>query len=155
MRWLHVERAVVEDPSVLPATSSGADQIVRIVVERIAEDEALRGNLTDDAFKPIVDWVMTLIPAAARRSAPETESDEASEQLSQATRRLIRALVQAVSDGDASPLANQFGPPLFTSEEAERAARAVPSEPLPQRSTGERAVALIGALSSALSAKQG
>lgn len=129
------------------------DVIARRVIERIAEDETLHGKLTDDAFKPIVDWVTSLVPAAAQRAALDPDPIEATEQLSQTTRQLIRALVQVVSNGDASSLASQFGPPLFTADEADRLRTAVPSEPLSDRSPVERSLVLIDALSAALSAK--
>jgi len=153
LRWLRVYRTPLDRAPVERAAQAKDDEISRQVIERLAEDESLRGELTDDAFKPILDWVMSLIPSAAHRAAPEPDPDEAAERLSDAARQTVRTLVRAVSGGETSSLRDQLQPPLLTADEADLARQAVPSYRLPGSSATERARALIAALKSALSEK--
>jgi hypothetical protein len=153
LRWLHAYRPPLDHAPVERVAPVKDDQIARQVIERLAEDESLRGDLMDDAFKPIIDWVTSLVPAAASRAAPDPDPDEAGEQLNDAARQTVRSLVRVVSDGDTSSLRDQLQPPLLTADEAERARQAVPDGPLPGSSAAERAQALIAALKSALPEK--
>ena len=102
LTWLRGFRTVPDQAAVERPAPINDDQIARRVIERLSEDESLRGDLTDDAFKPIFDWVTSLVPVAARRAAPEPDPDEAGEELSQAARQLLRALAQVVASGDTS-----------------------------------------------------
>ena len=45
---------------------SAAESLAQGAVERLLENESLRGDLTDAGFAPIVDWATTTLIAAAR-----------------------------------------------------------------------------------------
>jgi hypothetical protein len=119
-------------------------------LDRLAEDEALRGELTDDGFMPLLDWLSRLTTSAARRAANEPEPEATMEQVADTALRLGRAIVRAAERADASGLAGALAPPLLTPGMAARATAALP--PLaPDATPDERTQALVAALSAATS----
>lgn len=97
---------------------------IDLVLERLAEDEAPRGGLEDDAYGPLLAAVSAL---AAARSARFASTDE----LSAAARALLRATARAAASGRASGLADALapfgvGPPIGLAPDAAAAnARAI------------------------------
>lgn len=70
-------------------------------VERLAEDERLRGDLTDDGFNPLFTWGTDALTAAAQGVA-EAPDDAATARMAEAeatTKRLIEAVVRAAQEG--------------------------------------------------------
>jgi hypothetical protein len=102
-----------------PATqtdAAGAGDLAQRVAERLSEDEALRGSLTDAGFGPLLDWATNIVTAAAHRTSASGAAN--ADTLSDAARNLLRALVQAAESGDASSVHDAFSQPLFTAEES-------------------------------------
>lgn len=154
LRWLRIDRTPVEaseNAAIAPEPSAAADNdndaVARQVIERLAEDEALRRNLTDDAFKPILELVTSLVPAAAARASVQAD---AAEQLSQSARQLVLGLSAAVTSGDPSIVRADLLQCFMSEDQANEAMRALASGNLPDGSPGERAEALVGAVKSAL-----
>ncbi len=70
-------------------------------IERLAEDERLRGDLTDDGFNPLFTWGTDALTAAAQGVA-EAPDDAATARMTEAeatTKRLIGAVVRAAQEG--------------------------------------------------------
>lgn len=80
-------------------------------VERILDDEALRGDLEDAGYGPLLSVVTKLADARAA-SFPTTDA------LYAASRQLLATAVAAASDGNANPLASAVHPLLTSEEEA-------------------------------------
>lgn len=92
-----------------------------IVAERLAEDEALRGDLTDAAYGPLLQVVIDLVVA---RGAAYSSTDE----LHHAARQLLTALGEAAISGDAAPLALLPSSPLLTAEEVNALLSRMPAQ---------------------------
>lgn len=156
MRWLRVYREPRAPSEFAPKATStpqpdadhANDAVARQVIEQLAEDEALRRNLTDDAFKPILDLVTSLVPTAAERTSAEPE---AAEQLSQSARQLVQGLSAAVASGDPSVVRADLLQRFMSEDQANETLRALASGTLLDTSAGARAEALVGTVKSVLS----
>ena len=100
-----------------PATPPDA----RRAVERLSEDEALRGDLTDEGYGPLLGVVAGLAIARAGRFA-------STDDLYLALRRLLKGAVDAAERSDFSTLAAAATPALIAPDE-----RAVLLGALPRR----------------------
>jgi len=153
LRWLHVERTPpAQSESTAPVASTPEpepdnDAVARQVIERLSEDEALRRNLTDEAFKPILDLVSSLVPAGVERASARPG---AAEQLSQSARQLVQGLSAAVTSGDPSVVSADLLQRFMSEDQANETLRALASGKLPDGSPGERAEALVGTVKTAL-----
>lgn len=68
-------------------------------VERLLEDERLRGDLTDDGFNPLLTWATNALTGAARAAAGDT--GDAAARMAEAeetTKRLVGAVVRAAQE---------------------------------------------------------
>ena len=77
-------------------------------VERLSEDEALRRDLTDSGFGPVLDWAT----AQATRLAAEAPDAETFEARFEALRALGRAIGEAASTRSTAGLSEQLGAAL-------------------------------------------
>ncbi len=74
-----------------------AESLAQGAVERLVENETLRGDLTDEGFNPIVEWASNTLLATAQtlvndaEETAQTRMDEAET----ATKRIIESLVMA------------------------------------------------------------
>lgn len=80
-------------------------------VERLLDDEALRGDLEDEGYGPLLSVVTTLADARAVRF-PTTDA------LYAASRQLLAGAVSTASDGQTDSLAAAVHPLLTSEEEA-------------------------------------
>jgi hypothetical protein len=156
LRWLRAdqtprapsEKAVPAENVPESEPTPDNDAVARQVIERLAEDEALRRNLTDDAFRPILDLVTSLVPAAAARVSAEPDADE---QLSQSARQLVQGLSAAVTSGDPSVVSADLLHRFMSEDQINETLRALAAGKLPDTSASARAEALVGTVKSALS----
>lgn len=105
---------------------------VERVVERLAEDEALRGDLTDEGYGPLLAVVADLVVARGERFA-------VTDDLYVAARRLLVGAVEAASAADVAPLLECAETPLLSQEERSILA----STPVRAGVPADRAAALI------------
>jgi len=74
-----------------------AETLAQGAVERLVENETLRGDLTDTGFGPIVEWASNALLGAAQQVT--TVSDEAAQarmdEAETATKRIIEEVVDA------------------------------------------------------------
>jgi len=89
-----------------PATPPDA----RRAVERLSEDEALRGDLTDEGYGPLLGVAAGLAVARAGRFA-------STDDLYLALRRLLKGAVDAAERSDLSSLAAAAAPALIEPDE--------------------------------------
>lgn len=95
--------------------------------ERLAEDERLRGSLSDVGFGPVLSWVTELLTAAAQRATTERNAGSMMEQAGDVALDLVRGVVAAAESGQTGDLAAALRPPLLTADEATRARSAIPA----------------------------
>jgi hypothetical protein len=95
--------------------SSGAAgaEISRPIIERLYEDEQLRGDLSDAGSTPLLDLMVRLVDAAAARAASDPEPDVVMEQVSERALKLARALVRLAESGDAEAARAAIAAPLI------------------------------------------
>ncbi|HET8627109.1 MAG TPA: hypothetical protein VFL91_06805 [Thermomicrobiales bacterium] len=61
----------------------------------LLEDEALRGDLTDEGFGPLLDWATNALTAAAERVAAEPDAERRMDDAGAAVKATLQAAVQA------------------------------------------------------------
>ena len=74
---------------------TAAEEWARGAVERLSEDEALRGGLSDQGFGPLLDWAV----AAVQACAPSVTDAQAGERYADRIRDVIREAVQSAEAG--------------------------------------------------------
>lgn len=74
-----------------------AESLAQGAVERLLENESLRGELTDDGFGPIVEWASNALIGAAQdvADAPEATAQARMDDAETATRRIVEEVVDA------------------------------------------------------------
>jgi hypothetical protein len=87
------------DPPSSDAEPQG-EELAERVYERVAEDESLRGALSDDGYGALLDWCANRIVNVALE--PEVGTLD---ELADAFRETMRALVAAAEGGDSAALA--------------------------------------------------
>ena len=126
------------------------ERIARLVSERLAEDERLRGDLTDDGFGPVLKLVSSLVPTAAERTTVDPHVTNAEDAVSHGARTLTRAIVDAATTGDAAALTEFLTEPMLPAPAAERARGALADLPPLPDSADERAILLVDTLRKAI-----
>jgi hypothetical protein len=145
-------RGSAPKPAPPSRSSVDTDEVTRLVVERLSEDEMLRGNLTDRGFAPVLAFVTSMVPAATRAASSSTGGD-VEEAVSHGARGLVRAIVTAAESGEVQTLAEQLGPPIFSADAVERARRSITTSLPTTSSPDERAIAIVAALKASLEGK--
>jgi hypothetical protein len=123
---------------------------VRVVSERLAEDETLRGDLTDNGFGPTLAFVTSLLPAAARQSQSTPDISSPEDEVSRAARGLTREIVAAAESGDMTELQANLAAPMFTARQAALAQEALSQELAQEESADARAQRIIERLQAAV-----
>jgi len=98
------------------------DKLVRLAVERLAEDETLREDLTDRGYAALLDWAFALVPHLAARAL--SQGKDAEQQMSAYTdqlRRIVREAARVASSKAVSDLEQVLGPPALSQSETQRA----------------------------------
>lgn len=75
-----------------------AEALAQGAVERLIENEALRGDLlTDAGYAPISEWATEALIAAAREAAGRTDEEAQArmDEAEEAAKRIVRAVVRA------------------------------------------------------------
>lgn len=69
-------------------------------VERLVENERLRGDLTDNGFSPLLTWASDALTAAAQgvKDAPEDAATARLAEAEETTKRLMEAVVRAAQE---------------------------------------------------------
>jgi hypothetical protein len=97
------------DPSAAaPAVSP--DDLANAAIERLAEDEALRGDLTDDGLLPLQNWAFARLQRIAHEAAHHPDPQGAMDGYTTQIRDFVRAAVQAAENGDLGDLPDLVKP---------------------------------------------
>jgi hypothetical protein len=76
---------------------ANTESLAQGAVERLIENETLRGDLTDDGFGPIVEWASNALIVAAQAVADESEAvaQARMDEAETATKRIVEEVVDA------------------------------------------------------------
>jgi hypothetical protein len=77
-----------------PEPAAGHEDLLRTAVERLSEDEALRGDLSDVGFGPLLDWAT----AAAEAYSPKASNAAAMEEYTDKLRKVVEAAVNVAQN---------------------------------------------------------
>lgn len=75
------------------------DDLANPVIERLAEDETLRGDLTDDGYLPLQNWAIARIQRVAHEAAHHPDPAATMERFAEQIRAFVRDAVQAAQVG--------------------------------------------------------
>ena len=97
-------------PQPTPATAVSPDDLANPAIERLAEDEALRGDLTDDGFLPLQNWAFARLQRIAHEAAHNPDPQAAMDGYTAQIRAFVQAAVQAAEKKSLGDLADQIKP---------------------------------------------
>ena len=104
------------EPSASPATSNATPPdpatLANPAIERLAEDEGLRGDLTDDGWTPLQTWGFARLQAVAADAARSPQPDATMDSMTEAVRGALQSAVAAAKSGDVTDLVAAMHPPL-------------------------------------------
>ena len=127
-----------------------AARVTRLTVERLSEDETLRGTLTDAGFAQVIGFVSGIVPPAVERAMRESTADEAEETVSHAARGLARAITSAAESGDTTGVAQVLTPAIVAGDAVDFIRSALPATLPDDMTADERARTLVETLSGAI-----
>jgi hypothetical protein len=96
------------DPPAAAAVSP--DDLANPAIERLAEDESLRGDLTDDGFLPLQNWAFARLQRIAHEAAHHPDPQAAMDGYTAQIRDFMQAAVQAAESGDLGTLPDLVKP---------------------------------------------
>jgi hypothetical protein len=91
-------------------TPVSPDDLANSAIERLSEDEAVRGDLTDDGYQPLQDWAVARLQRIAHEAAHHPDPQAAMDGFTEQIRGFVRAAVQAAQDGALGDLPDQVKP---------------------------------------------
>lgn len=112
------------EPSSPPAADPPAqsaispDDLANAAIERLAEDESLRGDLTDDGYQPLQDWAIARLQRIAHEAAHHPDPQAAMDGFTEQIRAFVRAAVQAAQEGALGDLPDQVKPRVVLKSDA-------------------------------------
>lgn len=84
----------------MPDTSlPSVDDLASAAIEQLADDESLRGDLTDDGFGPLQAWAFAQLQHVAQSAARHRNPQAAMDAFTRQIRDFVRDVVQAAEDG--------------------------------------------------------
>src|SRR6185437_14729151 len=78
-----------------PTNAASPDGLANAAIERLAEDESLRGDLTDDGFLPLQNWAFARLQRIAHEAAHHPDPQAAMDGYTSQIRAFVQAAVQA------------------------------------------------------------
>lgn len=93
-----------------PTQAVSPDDLANSAIERLAEDEALRGDLTDDGFLPLQNWAFARLQRIAHEAAHHPDPQAAMDGYTSQIRAFVQAAVQAAENKELGDLVDQVKP---------------------------------------------
>ena len=87
------------------------DDLANAAIERLAEDEALRGELTDDGYLTLQRWAFDQLARIAQDAAQHPDPSGAMDAAADAVRATLAAAVAAAESGELADLTHRVRPP--------------------------------------------
>lgn len=89
---------------------AGGNNLARAVIERLSEDERLRGTLTDDGFGPLLAWAVAAVQQAATTVRKSEDMDPFEDRVRAALEAAVAAAEEATVADPAALAGWQPGP---------------------------------------------
>lgn len=96
-------------PPAAPAAIT-PDDLANPAIERLAEDESLRGELTDDGFTPLQNWAFARLQRIAHEAAHHPDPQAAMDGYTAQIRAFVQAAVQSAENKSLGDLPDQVKP---------------------------------------------
>jgi hypothetical protein len=93
-----------------PTNAVSPDDLANAAIERMAEDESLRGDLTDDGYLPLQNWAFARLQKIAHEAAHHPDPQAAMDGYTSQIRAFVQAAVQVAENKDLGDLADQVKP---------------------------------------------
>jgi hypothetical protein len=90
--------------------AASPDDLANMAIERLAEDERLRGDLTDDGYQPLQDWAVARLQRVAHEASHHPDAQAAMDGFAAQIRDFVLAAVQSAEDGALGDLPGQVRP---------------------------------------------
>lgn len=97
-------------PTSAAKATPNPDDLANPVIERLVEDETLRGDLTDDGYLPLQNWAIARIQRVAREAAHHPDPAAAMDRFAEQIRAFVRDAVQAAQAGALGDLPERVQP---------------------------------------------
>lgn len=93
-----------------------AESLAQGAVERLVENESLRGDLTDSGFGPIVEWASNALIGAAQAvtNEPEAAAQARMDEAETATKRIVEEVVDAAQRHTRTEVRTLMNDPAIT-----------------------------------------
>ena len=75
------------------------DDLANAAIEQLAEDESLRGDLTDDGYTPLQSWAFARLQAVAREAVHHPDPQAAMDAFTRQIRGFVQDAVTAATNG--------------------------------------------------------
>lgn len=99
-------------------TPPSPDDLANTAIEQLAEDESLRGDLTDDGFGPLQAWAFARLQRVAQSAVRHRNAQAAMDAFAQQIRDFVRDAVQAAENGSLGDLSGEVRPRVVLTGEA-------------------------------------
>ena len=87
-----------------PTPPPKPDDLANAAIEQLAEDESLRGDLTDDGYTPLQSWAFARLQAVAREAVHHPDPQAAMDGFARQIRGFVQDAVNAATNGDLGDL---------------------------------------------------
>lgn len=101
------------------------DDLANPAIERLAEDESLRGDLTDDGFTPLQNWAFARLQRIAHEAVHHPDPQGAMDGYTSQIRAFVQAAVQAATNKSLGDLPDLVKPHVVLAKEAPAVAGAL------------------------------
>lgn len=125
-----------------------AESLAQTAVERLSEDESLRGDLTDDGFGPLLEWAAN----AAIAYAQNLKSDKPDEAMDVYASRLKKVMQEVVSSAQAGKIEDPAALLDFEMPAPQATRARIEALKLESGQADDNAIKISGALAEALTA---
>lgn len=105
-------------PPSAPIPTVAPDDLANPAIERLAEDEALRGDLTDDGYLPLQNWAFARLQHIAHEAVHHPDPQAAMDGYTSQIRAFMQAAVQAAESGNLGNLPDLVKPRVALQKDA-------------------------------------
>src|SRR5437660_7793432 len=117
-RLLHSFRKQTQEE--FSASAASPDDLANAAIERLAEDESLRGDLTDDGYLPLQNWAIARLQRIAHEAAHHPDPQAAMDGFAKQIRDFLRDAVQVATNADLDDLAGSVRPRVVLAKDVQK-----------------------------------
>ena len=134
-----------------PAPTPKPDDLANAAIEQLAEDESLRGDLTDNGYTPLQSWAFARLQAVAREAVHHPDPQAAMDGFMRQIRGFVQDAVTAATNGALGDLPATLHPRIVLAADVPKVQAALHALKL-GNDADANAQAIAGALAPTVSA---